>query len=449
MNKILIVDDERDIAELIKDILLDEKYEVLICSSREDGTNKSNIKEDAFAMVKENNIAVILLDIWLVGQNDGIELLEKIKAEGSLKDIEIVMISGHGNIRAAVRAIQCGAYDYIEKPFRTDKLKVIVRNAFESNRMKAKINESNKINDQFIDLIGLCPKINEVRGLALKYAKTNSRILITGDEGSGKELLARFIHKQSAYAGGAFTVITHLHQIVVNNLEIENLTGTIFIDEILQFPIHFQKSLLSFINKLQFDNEKLYNCRIIVSSSVDLEDVDPKNNLHQDLYNRINIIKIHMPNLNERIMDMDDLVDFFVRYFCTISDCTHKKFKFSECALLKLQSFNWFGGVKQLKSMIEWLLLNKNNTMTDNNEIIITSEMLIPEIFSTQASSSPLDVGQLLKMNIKEAKDLFEKYYLQVHLKRAGGSISKAAEIVDMDRSALHRKLKYLNIEVS
>ena len=424
-NQILIVDDELDIALLMKDILSDDDYNIMI----------ANKKEDALEILSKHQIDLVLLDIWLENQNDGIELLKIIKNKNS--SIQVVMISGHGNIQVATDALKLGAYDYIEKPFNSKKLKMLVKNAIEYQKLKNIIENKDPLSKKFIQIIGSSKIIQNIRNLAIEASKNESRVFIYGEIGVGKKLISRYIHKHSIHAKENFTIINSSDTSIINNISqfLENYYGTVLFNEIADFPMYFQKSLLGFIN-----NNYKNKFRIISSSSKKNDDLTDESLFDQELLARLSTTKINLPNLCERISDIKELCEYFVDYFIEFSHVARKIF--TEDAINKLQTYEWGGNIEQLKKTIEWLLIYYN--YEDSSEI--NARMLSPEI-SNKINKNVFNVEKILSMNLKDAREEFEKYYLAMQIKKNNFSVTKTAEKIDMDRSALHRKLKNLNLE--
>ena len=422
-NQILVVDDENDIALLIKDILSDDNNEIFV----------ANEKESALEILSTQNIDLVLLDIWLENQNDGLELLKIIKNKNSLT--QVIMISGHGNIQIATDTLKLGAYDYIEKPFDSKKLKVLVRNALENQKLKKIIESKDALSERFIEIVGNSRIMHNVRNLSNEASKNESRVFLYGEIGVGKKLVSRYIHKNSIHANENFTLLNASNISIINNISafLENYYGTIFFDEITDFPIYFQKSLLSFIN---YNHKNKF--RIISSSSK--KSLKDDLMFDQELFSRLSIININIPSLGERISDMRELCEHFVNYFVEFSHVKRKTF--SEDAINKLQTYEWSRNVEQLKKTIEWILLYYN--YENCNEI--DARMLSPEILN-KINKNAFNIEKILSMNLKDAREEFEKYYLAMQIKKNNYSVTRTAEIIEMDRSALHRKLKNLNLE--
>ena len=432
---ILLVDDEKDITDLIQDILHERNsnYHITIANSF----------KEAEILINKKNFDAALLDIWLHNQNDGVELLKAIREKN--KNTQVIMISGHGNIKIALQCIRIGAYDYIEKPFKSDKLRIIVKNALEIAQIKKDLSAQELLNDKFTQIIGKSKAISHIRTIADEAANNNSRVFINGANGVGKKLIGKYIHKKSHYKNEQFIVINSSSSIVNGNFGMlyHEFKGTIFLDEITNFPLHFQKSLLDFINSNQFQNQfhtsGQQEFRIITSNSRNIQETIKAGFFNQDLFHRLNAVTINVPSLCNRIEDIPELCKFFINYFV---ESNHLLFKeFTEDAIYKLQQYDWPGNVAQLKSIIEWILMNNNHLKSQK----IDSSKIAINIFDN--SSNNFDTQKILQLPLKEARDEFEKYYLLFHLKRHSLSITKTADYIKMDRSALYRKLKGLGVD--
>jgi two-component system nitrogen regulation response regulator NtrX len=452
---ILIVDDESDIRELVAGILQDEGY----------GARTARDSDDALAAIKTRRPSLVFLDIWLQGSRlDGLQLLSTVKEEHP--DLPVVMISGHGNIETAVSAIKLGAYDFIEKPFKADRLVLVANRALENLRLKREIKDLKALTPLPTKLVGHSPAIGQLRQTLEKVSPTNSRILIVGASGAGKELAARTIHGLSNRQNGPFVVInaaaitpermeTELFGVEASNgsqgrfvgaLE-EAHTGTLFIDEIGDLPRETQNKILRVLVDQTFQRvggttKVSVDVRIISSTGRNLESEVAAGRFREDLYHRLSVVPIRVPPLTERREDIPDLVFYFVDQ---ISQQTGlPKRKIGEDAIAVLQSHDWPGNVRQLRNNVERLMILAGG----DPEAVISASML-PQDVGSMVPNMPNGNGgeHLMGLPLRDAREVFEREYLVAQINRFGGNISRTAEFVGMERSALHRKLKALGID--
>ena len=452
---ILIVDDESDIRELVAGILQDEGY----------GARTARDSDDALAAIKTRRPSLVFLDIWLQGSRlDGLQLLSAVKEEHP--DMPVVMISGHGNIETAVSAIKLGAYDFIEKPFKADRLVLVANRALENLRLKREIKDLKALTPLPSKLVGHSPAIGQLRQTLEKVAPTNSRILIVGASGCGKELAARTIHGLSNRQNGPFVVInaaaitpermeTELFGVEASNgsqgrlvgaLE-EAHTGTLFIDEIGDLPRETQNKILRVLVDQTFQRvggttKVSVDVRIISSTGRNLEAEVAAGRFREDLYHRLSVVPIRVPPLTERREDIPDLVFYFVDQ---ISQQTGlPKRKIGEDAIAVLQSHDWPGNVRQLRNNVERLMI-----LAGGDPDAVISASMLPQDVGSMVPSMPNGNGgeHLMGLPLRDAREVFEREYLVAQINRFGGNISRTAEFVGMERSALHRKLKALGID--
>jgi two-component system nitrogen regulation response regulator NtrX len=452
---ILIVDDESDIRELVAGILQDEGY----------GARTARDSDDALAAIKTRRPSLVFLDIWLQGSRlDGLQLLGAVKEEHP--DLPVVMISGHGNIETAVSAIKLGAYDFIEKPFKADRLVLVANRALENLRLKREIKDLKALAPMPAKLVGRSPAMGQLRQTLEKVAPTNSRILIVGAAGAGKELAARGIHTMSNRANGPFVVInaaaitpermeTELFGVEASNgaqgrmvgaLE-EAHGGTLFVDEIGDLPRETQNKILRVLVDQTFQRvggttKVSVDVRIISSTGRNLEAEVAAGRFREDLYHRLSVVPIRVPPLTERREDIPDLVFYFVEQ---ISQQTGlPKRKIGEDAIAVLQSHDWPGNVRQLRNNVERLMILAGG----DPEAVISASML-PQDVGSMVPNMPNGNGgeHLMGLPLRDAREVFEREYLVAQINRFGGNISRTAEFVGMERSALHRKLKALGID--
>ena len=451
---ILIVDDESDIRELIAGILQDEG-----CSTR-----TARNSDEALAIIASRRPNLVFLDIWLQGSKlDGLQLLRLVKEEHP--DLPVVMISGHGNIETAVSAIKFGAYDFIEKPFKADHLVLVADRALETVRLKREVKQLKQLSALPTTLVGNSAAVNQLRQTIEKVAPTNSRILIVGPSGAGKELAARTIHALSGRARGPFIVINaaaitpERMEIELFGVEASNGTqgrktgaleeahgGTLFIDEIADMPRETQNKILRVLVDQTFQrvggNLRVnVDVRIISSTSRNLESEIAEGRFREDLYHRLSVVPIRTPPLAERREDVPILVEYFIDQ---ISQATGlPKRKIGEDAMAVLQSHDWPGNVRQLRNNVERLMI-----LAGGEADAIISASMLPQDVGSMVPNMPNGNGgeQLMGLPLREAREVFEREYLLAQINRFGGNISRTAEFVGMERSALHRKLKALGI---
>jgi two-component system, NtrC family, nitrogen regulation response regulator NtrX len=453
-SDILIVDDEADIRELVAGILQDEGFE----------TRTARDSEAALHSISSRRPNLLFLDIWLQGSKlDGLQLLDSVKEQHP--ELPVVMISGHGNIETAVSAIKRGAYDFIEKPFKADRLVLVANRALETSRLKREVKELKALSPVPTSLVGKSPTINHLRQVIEKVSPTNSRILIVGPSGSGKELAARTIHQASGRAQGPFVVInaaaitpermeTELfgveaangsHSRQVGALE-EAHHGTLFIDEIADMPRETQNKILRVLVDQTFQrvggtNKVDVDVRIISSTARNLEAEIASGRFREDLFHRLSVVPIRVPPLAERREDIAPLIEYFMDQ---ISQATGlPKRRIGEDAMAVLQSHDWPGNVRQLRNNVERLMILAGGEA----EAVISASML-PQDVGAMVPSMPNGNGgeHLMGLPLRDAREMFEREYLRAQINRFGGNISRTAEFVGMERSALHRKLKALGI---
>ncbi len=452
-NDILIVDDEADIRELVAGILNDEGF----------GTRMAHDSDSAMAEINARRPSLVVLDIWLQGSRlDGLEILRAARAEHP--NLPIVMISGHGNIETAVAAIKQGAYDFIEKPFKADHLIHVVTRAIETAQLRL---ENEELRERAVfeeELNGKSHAIHSVRQAIDRVAQTGSRVLISGPSGAGKEVAARLIHRNSRRARGPFVVINAANM-APERMEAELFGveasgqnpsrigvferahgGTLLIDEVSDMPPETQAKILRALVEQTFarvggTRRVEVDVRVISSTSKELREEIEAGRFREDLYHRLNVVPIVIPPLTARRDDIPELVQHFMHKLSISTGLAERAI--AEDAMLALQSYDWPGNVRQLRNMVERLLILPNDEETGH----ITASLL-PAEFGGNGNGAGDAGGFEMTMTapLREARMAFERQYLLAQVNRFGGNISKTAEFVGMERSALHRKLKSLGV---
>ena len=453
---ILIVDDEADIRLLLSGILEDEGYE----------TREAANDVDALAAIQTRRPYLIILDIWLeVSSRDGIELLCLTKEQHP--EIPIIMISGHGNIETAVAAIKQGAYDFIEKPFKADRLLLVVERAIEAARLKRENAELKLRAGQQDELIGNSTLMNQLRQAVHRVAPTGSRVLITGPAGVGKEVVARMIFALSKRSNEPFVVL-NCATLEPDRVEVELFGteddngseagsrkvgtleqahgGTLFLDEVADMPLETQGKIVRVLQEQRFkrlngSNPVEVDVRVIASTNRDLQAVMEEGHFREDLYYRLNVVPLQVPPLRERREDIPELATHFMARSADAAGLPIREI--GDDALAAMQGYDWPGNVRQLRNVIERLLI----MAPENGRGVISADMLPPEIGSVTPPELKMDhSGEIMALPLREAREMFERQYLLAQKTRFGENISKTAKFVGMERSALHRKLKMLGI---
>ncbi len=433
--KILVIDDEEDIRTLIQDILEDANYSVHLAAA----------SKEAIIAAEETEPNVILLDIWLEGSAiDGLKILEHFIKKHPF--IPVIMISGHGNIETAVKAMKIGAYDYLQKPFTEENLLFTLNRAYEKNQLTLEnLSYKNNLKEK-LELIGESAQIQKIKNIISKTANSSSRVFISGAPGSGKTLIAKSLHQASSKASSPFHIFDPTYDsdrqffdISSDSILIKAQGGTLFIKNIENFLLETQGQFLKFI----YHNQQLppeQTIRIITSSSYTAQEIITAKQIREDLFFRLSVVNIELSSLFERKNDIPLLIDFFLN---KLQGKQHKLKAINSYALSILQTYSWPGNVRQLKNLIEWLITMyaDDTTITE-----ISSAMLPKEI------TDPIDIyddeyfKKMLLLPIREAREDFENKYLKFQLARFNNNISNLAKEIGMDRSALHRKLKTLNL---
>ena len=449
---ILIVEDEDDIRAMIGGILEDDGYEVRLTATSAEAINS----------LKSRKPSLMILDVWLKGSTmDGIELLDSIKK--SHPNMPVIIISGHGTVETAVSAIRKGAYDYIVKPFKADKLLVTCKRALENARLKSENEELKGKRSHDVALIGTSSHVIQLKQKIAKIASTNSRVLISGQSGSGKELIARLLHENSLRSKGPFKAV-NAASIIPERVEEElfgvedesgNLNkigllerahnGTLYLDEVADMPMETQGKLLRLLVEQRFrrlggKDDVQVDVRVITSSSRDLFKEVSLGRFREDLYHRLNVMPLEAPPLKERREDIPALVEHFIAQLSSSTGLPSRKI--GEDAMAALQAHNWPGNVRQLRNNVERLLI----LATGDPSQAITLKTLPPEVSVVRATKGNNENEKLISLSLRDAREHFERDYLKAQIQRFGGNISRTANFVGMERSALHRKLKSLGL---
>ena len=446
-SEILIVDDNADIRNIINELILDAGYKTRLAANY----------NQALSEIDKKLPDVAILDVKLdKGDNDGIELLSHIKSKD--KDVPVIIISGHANIEMAVKSLHNGAFEFIEKPFDRERLLNFVKRAVENYNLKKENKEyENKLFSSY-DIIGNSKNIVNIKDQINKISITESRIFINGPSGSGKELIARKIHKNSKRSKNPFVILngalldSNKYELELFGEEKENgsisygalekaNSGSLLIDQVSEIPLDIQSKILRVLTDQKFkringSSDVTVDVRLICSSSKDLKNEIEIGNFREDLFHRINVFEIKVDPLNQRISDIPLLINYFSKQIS-------KNYNIKELNIDENNSYilnhNWHGNVRELRNLIERIAI----LQPDNKEKIsnIIKESLKNNNFDDQMAENSLSVP------LKQAREKFEKEYLTIQLKKFNGNISKTANFVGMERSALHRKLKGLGIK--
>ena len=452
MSDILIVDDERDIRELVSDILEDEGFATRLAGTSDEAMNQINSEPPG----------LLILDIWLKDSNmDGIDILKAVKRDNP--DIPVVIISGHGNIEIAVAAIKQGAYDFIEKPFNIDQLLVVIRRAMETSRLRRENLSLKRRDGGAAQMVGGSSAFRLLVSQLDKVTKSNGRIMLTGPAGSGKEIAARYIHANSNRASGPFVTVNcagvepeRMEEVLFGRegtdrgiepgLLEKAHGGVIYFDEVADMPLGTQSKILRVLVDQQFQrvggNDRVrVDLRVISSTNRDLESEIDAGRFRQELYHRLNVVPIAVPALDERREDIPVLADHFIK-MCNETQGLPLR-EISEEAATLMQTMVWPGNVRQLKNLIERVLILGDGTGP------IDARELPSETDNEGDENRVVLSGAMASLPLREAREAFEREYLLTQINRFGGNISRTASFVGMERSALHRKLKSLGVVTS
>ena len=449
---ILIVDDEADIRTLIADTLSDEGYDARAAGNA----------DAALAAIRQRRPSLVLLDIWLEGSRmDGMELLDTIRADHP--DLPVVMISGHGTVELAVSAIRKGAYDFIEKPFKTDRLLLVLRRATENARLKREIAELRGRAGPVPELIGHSSLAAQLRQTVERVAPSNSRVLIVGPSGAGKETVARLIHSRSARADAPFVVLNcatlHPERIEAELFGQESPDhlpkvgilekahgGTLLLDEVADLPLETQGKMLRVLQDQPFTRlggatPIAVNVRILASSGKDLTTLIAEGKFREDLFYRLRVVPVEVPPLSSRREDIPALARHLMERAAQRAGLPPRRL--GEDAIAALQAYPWPGNVRQLSNAMDWLVI-----MTPADPATIVTASMLPSDITGAAVDLPRwdRTAEIMALPLREARETFEREYLLAQIARFGGNISRTAAYVGMERSALHRKLRSLGL---
>jgi len=447
MGDILVVDDEKDIRELVSDILVDEGYSTRLAAD----------SDEAFAEINTEAPDLIILDIWLKESKlDGIDILKAVRRDNP--DIPIVIISGHGNIEIAVAAIKQGAYDFIQKPFNIDQLMVVISRAMETSRLRRE-NAALKVRDVTSStMVGESPVFKALKSQLDKVMKTNARVMLTGPSGAGKEVAARYIHANSDRAKAPFVSVSsatiepdRMEEVLFGRETVERghesglleqaHGGFVFFDEVADMPLGTQSKILRVLVDQQFTrlggtDKVRVDLRVVSATNRDLREEIDAGAFREELYHRLNVVPIDVPSLEDRREDIPLIATHFVDEFHKTQGLPLRNLSDETVALL--QTMSWPGNVRQLRNIIERVLI----LGAESGDI---APCELPGNVTEEDDSGPTQKSFAM-LPLREAREMFERDYLMAQINRFGGNISKTANFVGMERSALHRKLKSLNV---
>ena len=448
MGDILVVDDEKDIRELVSDILVDEGYT----------TRKAANSDEAFGEINKDAPDLIILDIWLKESKlDGIDILKTVRRDNP--DIPVVIISGHGNIEIAVAAVKQGAYDFIEKPFNIDQLMVVIARGMETSRLRRE-NAQLKVRDVTSSvMVGNSAAFRNLQSQLDKVTKTNGRVMLTGPSGCGKEVAARYIHSKSDRAKAPFVSVNsasiepdRMEEVLFGReggergfepgLLEQAHGGIVFFDEVADMPIGTQSKILRVLVEQSFTrvggaDKVRVDIRVLSATNRDLVQEIAAGNFREELYHRLNVVPITVPSLEARREDIAMLAEHFMEELNSAQGLPVRPLAEETEALL--QTMSWPGNVRQLRNVIERVLI-----LGPEKGEIEPSE--IPGNETSGGGESAGLSNSYATLPLREAREMFEREYLMAQINRFGGNISRTANFVGMERSALHRKLKTLNV---
>lgn len=452
MADILVVDDERDIRELVCDILQDEGF----------STRMAGNSDECMAQLQQELPALIILDIWLKDSHmDGIDILKTVKRD--MPEVPVVIISGHGNIEIAVAAIKQGAYDFIEKPFNIDQLLVVIRRAMETSKLRRENSALKRGETRVGEMLGQSATFRNLKSQLDKVTKSNGRVMLTGPAGSGKEMAARYIHAHSNRSDGPFVTVA-CAAIAPDQMEVvlfgrespergveqglleQANGGVLLLDEVADMPLGTQSKILRVLVDQAFTRvggaSKVHvDLRVISSTTKHLQNEISEGRFREELYHRLNVVPIEVPSLEARSEDIPILAEYFIEMFHREQGLALRKI--ADDAMATLQTMRWPGNVRQLRNLIERVLI-----LGEGTGPISLDDLPMSDEGKSGTSEASLSPG-LTMLPLREARELFERQYLMAQINRFGGNISRTAGFVGMERSALHRKLKSLGVVTS
>ena len=455
-NEILIVDDEADIRTLLSGVLQDEGYV----------TREAANADACLDAVRTRPPNLVILDIWLENSRlDGLQILDILHKEHPF--VPVVMISGHGNIETAVQAIKDGAYDFIEKPFQTDHMLVTIQRAIDAARLKRENAELRLRMGGDERLVGISPQVNQLRQIIDRVAPTGSRVLVTGAAGVGKEMVARLVHAGSPRANGPFVVLNcaamHPERMEselfgqeeggagrprkIGTFEMAH-GGTLLLDEVADMPLETQGKIVRVLQEQTFERvggakRVEVDVRVIASTNRNIQDEIKEGRFREDLFYRLNVVPIRVPSLKERREDIPELVNYFMERAARAAGTTPRII--GPDAMAAMQAYDWPGNIRQLRNVMDWLIIMAPGEPSSP----ILLGMLPPEISATTPDTlKGQGSGEVMALPLRDAREIFEREYLLAQVKRFDGNVSKTASFVGMERSALHRKLKSLNVHL-
>ncbi|NBP73622.1 MAG: sigma-54-dependent Fis family transcriptional regulator [Alphaproteobacteria bacterium] len=430
-DEILVIDDEDDIRSLIADILEDEGYKCRTASN----------SDGALAAVAERRPDLLILDIWLEGSTlDGMEILERVYTD--YEGIPVVMISGHGNVETAVNAIKLGAYDFIEKPFKADRLILTVKRALETSQLQKENERLRKRTGEVTEVVGASAVMKQLRGALERVAPTDSRVLISGPPGVGKEVFARQLMEIELFGEESDDPDAAPK---IGTLEQAD-RGTLLLDEVSDMPLETQGKIVRVLQEQTFtrvggDDPVEVDVRVIASTNHDMEAEMSAGNFRQDLYYRLNVVPIEILPLRDRPDDIPALIDHFMDRSVSMTGVSPRVISLE--AMAALQAYDWPGNVRQLRNAVDWILIMAPGGPDEP----VGVDNLPPDIGTGAAASVGFEDGaKMMSLPLREARENFERQYLLAQVSRFGGNVSRTAEFIGMERSALHRKLKTLGV---